>query len=224
MLTQRFFLTLALLSFILAASPACKSPQPQQAEPVAEQAVPLKEEPASPAEPQAAQAAEVAEAGEPEEAEEAQNENDGQDEDEDEFPWWLEKIGPLQGGQSTAQVEELLGKAPEVEKEEFSPATGEYTTSWRYKDKGVALTFRGETKGGAKTLSSISLFPPSTLKTSHGISIGDTRAEVEAAYAEADETYDSNEGRVVIGSIYGGLNFTIEDGRVRYIFLGSSAE
>lgn len=201
-------LTLALLSFVLAA--ACKKSEPVQAAPKVDvHAEPVKEAAPAPAEPQAAEVADAA--PEPEGA----------------FSWEREKIGPLQRGQTTEQVEKLLGKPAEAGDEEFSPATGEYSVFWRYEDKGVSATFTSEEEGGVKTLSSISLFPPSTLKTSRGIGIGSTRAEAEKAYANTNaegEADESDESQVIVGSVYGGLSFTIEDGAVKYVFSGASAE
>jgi hypothetical protein len=64
---------------------------------------------------------------------------------------------------------------------------------------------------------------PSTLATDRGIRLGSTADEARAAYAG---TLDSRAGEdsIVAGSVYGGVIFTVEGGRVVGIFVGPAAE
>lgn len=146
-----------------------------------------------------------------------------------EYPWSNERIGTLKRGQSTKDIERLLGKPSKKDDDDYSPGTGEYYAYWRYKTEGVTLMFSALEEKDPRTISKISIYPPSKLKTERGIGIGSTRAETEAAYAtvianKKGESDQSNESRVVVGSIFGGLLFYFEEGLVSEIFLGAAAE
>lgn len=147
-----------------------------------------------------------------------------------EYPWYNEKIGALETGQSTQEVEKLLGPPSQKGDDDFMPATGAYYVFWSYKKEGIGLMFSASEKKSPRTLGQISIYPPSKLKTQRGIGIGSTRAEAEVAYEkpayprEKVDSDESDDGRVIVGSIYGGLVFYIEDGLVSGIFLGASAE
>ena len=66
------------------------------------------------------------------------------------------------------------------------------------------------------------LAAPSPFKTPDGVGIGSTRAEIVAVYGRyLGHTNDVNE--VLVGSVYFGMLFTLEDERVSGIFLGAMA-
>ena len=220
------FLTILLLSFALMSVYACE-PAPEEAPQNAVK---------SDAQAEATEPAKLAKATKPETKLAAKPLPPIVLDDEGEYPWYNEKIGALKKGQTTQEVEKILGAPGQKGDEEFMPATGEYQVFWTYKDAGINLVFAASEKDAPRTLAQMSLFAPATLKTQRGIGLGSTRAEVEAAYEKptfppkqgakhsryaADE---SNDGQVVVGSAYGGLVFYIEDGRVSGIFLGASAE
>lgn len=63
------------------------------------------------------------------------------------------------------------------------------------------------------------------LATTRGIKIGSTEAEVRKAYQDVENKEESEAGKsFVAGSIYGGVIFTLEKGRVVEIFMGAAAE
>ena len=72
---------------------------------------------------------------------------------------------------------------------------------------------------------SITLAAPCTLATKRGIRIGSTEQEVKKAYKKDWNKEDStSSGRFVAGSIYGGIVFEFQNGKVSRIFLGAAAE
>ena len=95
---------------------------------------------------------------------------------------------------------------------------------------GLTLTFVAE-PGPASLmlkhwrLAAIKLTAPSALRTKKGIGIGSTFAEVEAAYeGTRDQSVIPSQKQIVVGSLYNGLVFRFEAGRVVEIFIGPAAE
>jgi hypothetical protein len=82
-----------------------------------------------------------------------------------------------------------------------------------------------ETEKGQQNIAFIKLVSPSRLATKRGIKIGSSIEEVSFAYAkEKDQEMSIPDQTFVAGSIYGGLIFTFDQGRVSEIFLGAAAE
>jgi hypothetical protein len=107
---------------------------------------------------------------------------------------------------------------------------GLYESSWIYRGMGLTLTFVAE-PGPASLmlkhwrLAAIKLTAPSALRTKKGIGIGSTFAEVEAAYeGTRDQSVIPSQKQIVVGSLYNGLVFRFEAGRVVEIFIGPAAE
>ena len=109
--------------------------------------------------------------------------------------------------------------------ENYWSADGAYHQIWRSDSCGLELGMVSEKRGGPKCIWSITLVRPSTLATSRGIRIGSTEREVRKAYKAVWNREDSQRsGCFVAGSIFGGIMFRFEDGKVREIFLGAAAE
>ncbi|MGA2938493.1 MAG: hypothetical protein ABSF52_15535 [Syntrophobacteraceae bacterium] len=98
--------------------------------------------------------------------------------------------------------------------------------TWKYPDCGIVLKMSSERKGGAKVVESIGVSAPSTLVTTGGIHIGSAEREVINAYGRyRDPEEPAKKGKqFVAGSIYDGMIFDLQDGRVVRIFLGAAAE
>ena len=80
-------------------------------------------------------------------------------------------------------------------------------------------------KGGAKSVLMITAKAPSKLVTRNGAGIGTTEAEIIKAYGTYEDKENSKRGATfVVGSIYGGVIFTFEKGKVSEIFFGAAAE
>ena len=136
-----------------------------------------------------------------------------------------EGFGELKLDLIASQVLEILG-SPETKGETMLwEADGLYHQDWYYPQQGITLNMASETSGERQTVFKITLTSPSTLKTQRGMGIGDSYTEVMQAYKDEEDRemsipYES----FIAGSIYGGLIFSFENGRVNQIFLGAAAE
>ena len=135
-----------------------------------------------------------------------------------------ERIGDLRDGLPESALKGKIDCQPTRGPEELWGADGAWHQDWVYKDCGIVLGMASGKKGGRKSIESISMSAPSTLSTKQGIKIGSTEAEVRAAYQRDWNKDESGADDFVAGSLYGGLIFKFEGGKVTSIFLGASAE
>ncbi len=137
----------------------------------------------------------------------------------------LEGFGELKIDLTEAQIFELLGN-PETKGENIVwGADGLYHQPWYYPQQGITLDLVSQTAQTSKKVASIKLSSPSTLKTQRGIGIGDSYSEVMQAYKQEEDPENALPSQqFVAGSIYGGLTFSFQNGRVNEIFLGAAAE
>ncbi len=136
-----------------------------------------------------------------------------------------EGFGKLALGQKAEMVTSILGKPESKAKDVMWEAIGEYVQEWRYPAQGLTLNMSSPKKGGAKTVWSISATKGCSLITARGLRVGSTEAEVRKAYGAVEEKESSVRGEsFVAGSIYGGVIFHFEKGRVTEIFIGAAAE
>lgn len=104
-------------------------------------------------------------------------------------------------------------------------ADGLYHQSWSYPACGLELGMSATRPKGAQTLHSITLTAPGKLRTRRNIGIGSPAAEVMKAYAKEYSADESQAGQTIVaGSIYGGIIFRIDGGKVSRIFFGAAAE
>ncbi len=114
--------------------------------------------------------------------------------------------------------------------DEMWEAFGQAVQTWSFPNAGVEFDMISDEIGGDKTVFSITVTAPSDLVTARGVGIGSTRSEVESAYSdfppdpEGYEGYFDGQDVYLVGSIYGGMIFTFENGVVSKIFFGASAE
>lgn len=136
-----------------------------------------------------------------------------------------ETLGGLKLGMTEKAVKAALGEPESRGKEEEWAATGDHVQKWVYAARGLELQMASEKKGGAKSALMITAKAPSTLVTRKGAGIGTTEAEILKAYGAYEDKENSKRGATfVVGSIYGGIIFTFEKGRVSEIFFGAAAE
>jgi len=136
-----------------------------------------------------------------------------------------ERIGTLRIGLSEREVKKTIHCALKRGPEELWGADGAYHQRWEYADCGITLDMVSEGKGASKSIESISLVRSDILSTKRGIRIGSTEQEVMKAYKSEWNREDSKQsGNFVAGSIYGGLMFHFENGKVSRMFLGAAAE
>jgi hypothetical protein len=143
----------------------------------------------------------------------------------EEFPYGKEQIGKLHIGLSAKEVRQIIPGKPTRGAEKWWGADGQYHQEWQYPDGGITLGMVAEKKGGPQSIESITITRPSTLQTQRGIRIGSTEAEVVEAYGRFQNAEDSKPGELLVaGSIFGGVMFDFQQGRVRRIFIGAAAE
>lgn len=134
------------------------------------------------------------------------------------------EIERLALGASASKVVDLLGaptdKTPVVDE----AATGDFVSTWTWVSKGVEAKMTAPSTSGPFSVGSLTIAAPSTLKTVSGIGLGASSADVEAAYGDRINAEESTPDTVVVGSIFGGMLFTIVDGKVTQIFVGAAAE
>jgi len=140
---------------------------------------------------------------------------------------WLdnEALGKIKLGRKAADLAGLIGKPDSKGKDSEWEAIGGWVQEWHFKSHGLTLHMASKSKGGAKTVLTITAEAPSKLATARGIHIGSTIAEVTKAYGKVHDKEGSEPGKTfVAGSIYGGVIFTFTGGKVSQIFIGAAAE
>jgi hypothetical protein len=137
-----------------------------------------------------------------------------------------EGLGGLHLDQPAKDVIKLLGKPEKEGKLELQEADGNYVQTWSYASKGIDLVMSaGGRKSGAKTVASITARSPCDLATHCGIKIGSPESATRKAYAAyIDRDSPPTPGVFVVASIYGGIIFNFEHGKVSRIFFGAAAE
>ena len=135
-----------------------------------------------------------------------------------------ERVGKLRLGLAAAEVKAALGAPASKGSWIDEPATGMAIQEWEYPALGVTVTMSREEPGGAVTVGRFFVEAPCRLATSRGIRIGDSAAKVRQAYKGLFSQEDSGPESLVVGSVYGGVIFTLEAGRVTRIFVGAAAE
>ena len=137
-----------------------------------------------------------------------------------------EGLGALHLDQSEREVIKLLGKPEKEGKLTRQEADATYVQQWEFPSKGLSLLMSaGPKKNGARTIAAITARAPCPFATQRGIKIGDAESAPRKAYAAvADRESPAERGAFVAGSIYGGIIFNFEHGKVSRIFIGAGAE
>ncbi|WP_038170806.1 hypothetical protein [Verrucomicrobium sp. BvORR106] len=122
-------------------------------------------------------------------------------------------------------VLKVLGKPAKKGEDVEWEAIGEHVQEWQYPAQGVTLQMASVKKGGAKKVLCVAQKAPGALATRKGLRIGSSEAEVRKAYGALEDKEASRKGEIfVAGTVYGGLVFHFEKGKVSEIFLGAMAE
>jgi len=135
-----------------------------------------------------------------------------------------ERIGGFSLGLSEKEVIDSLNCPVLYGENQLWDADGLYHQNWKYSDCGLILDMTSAEKNATKKVESITLIAPSKLKTRYGVGIGSTEKEVMEIYKDYWNKVHSSENIFVAGSIYGGVIFTFENGKVVNIFLGAATE
>jgi hypothetical protein len=140
---------------------------------------------------------------------------------------WLENeaLGKISLGRKAADLTRLIGTPESRGKESEWDAIGEWVQEWRFKSHGLVLNMSSKSKGGAKSVLTITATAPCKLTTARGIHIGSTIADVTKAYGKVQDKEESISGKTfVAGSMYSGIIFTFSNGVVSKMFIGAAAE
>ena len=136
------------------------------------------------------------------------------------------RFGKLKLGSESVEVHSLLPNCnfSKGEKTEWG-ADGLFHQNWNSPKCGVEFDMVSDTNKSEQSIASITVSRPSTLKTDKGISIGSKASRVATAYQAYVNSDESTPNQViVVGSIYGGIQFSLENDTVSSIFVGASAE
>jgi hypothetical protein len=135
-----------------------------------------------------------------------------------------ETIGPLKIGMPAKQVVKLLGEPKDQSDLVEEGATGMYVTDWEWPATSITIRMSSAKLKGPYRVTSIQTSVPNELTTSRGATIGTPASELPALYLRnVDEGTNDDPNQYLVGSVYGGLLFTLKDGRLISIFLGAMA-
>ncbi|NNE91668.1 MAG: hypothetical protein HKN23_08475 [Verrucomicrobiales bacterium] len=139
------------------------------------------------------------------------------------------KIDSTEAEVMAAAEEKELGEVFKG-KDEIWEVFGQAVQTWMFPEAGLSMDMISDEIGGPKTVLSIRAKRPFAHSTSMGIRLGDPKSKVIEAYAdfktdeeELDGFFEGQDTHLV-GSIYGGMVFTFEDGKLAEMYLGASAE
>ncbi len=136
-----------------------------------------------------------------------------------------ERIGELRINLSEQEAKKKIHCSLKLDRKSCGCRWCAYHQKWEYAGCGITLGMVSEKKGAPKSIESITLVSPGNLSTKRGIRIGSTEQEVMDAYKPYWNKEDSKSFNIfVAGSVYGGLMFNFQNGKVSRIFLGAAAE
>lgn len=136
-----------------------------------------------------------------------------------------ESLGDLHIDMPGRKVIALLGEPQEKGEQLLSEADALYHQEWRYPRQGIFLQLASVSPGDEQSITSVRAGLHSILETSKGIKVGDSFAAVSKAYSDTLNIDNSNPPFTLLaGSLYAGLLFSFEEGKVIQIFLGAAAE
>jgi len=133
-----------------------------------------------------------------------------------------ESLGALRIGSRSGEVVKAVGEPESKSQTGVSEVDAKPHQQWTYTRQGVVLDM--VTESGRQEVATITVSSPSTLKTKRGIGIGSPESSVKTAYAAEIDPSSPDAQTVVAGTVYGGLIFGLENGRVASLVLGAAAE
>jgi hypothetical protein len=136
-----------------------------------------------------------------------------------------ESLGGVSIGMTETQLTAALGKPDSKSIPLVYGSDGLDHSYWTYVKIGLVIGMaKDDAKDKEASVCYISADTSCAFATKQGVKIGDTADAVKAAYADAIDPQAGDEGTIVAGSVFGGIQFTIQDGKVTAIFIGASAE
>lgn len=133
-----------------------------------------------------------------------------------------EAVGKLKLGLNYKNAISAIGNPDYKSAATIWEADGLYHQDWKY-DSGIDLDMAGK-DSLTMEIYSLRFFAPCTLKTSRNIGVGSSMKEVKEAYKEELAENIGDEPTLIAGSIYGGIIFNFENGKLSSVFIGAAAE
>lgn len=134
-----------------------------------------------------------------------------------------QQVGPLRLGLPEKQFSSKLGKPASESKPRLEAASGLTIKERSYPKWGLKLVLSHEQAKDPWKVERFTVTAPCPWKTPQGLGIGSSDEEVRKTYAELlDSEQPSSD--LVVGSIYDGVIFSVEDHKVKSIFVGAAAE
>lgn len=134
-------------------------------------------------------------------------------------------FGEVSQGMNASMALEAFGEPSIKEPRYTNEASGDIIEQWVWKDKGIILDFLAPTMTGpVSQVASFTLLPPFDTKNHRDVGIGSTEQEVLRAYAHVMDPLSQQGDQIIVGSVYGGIFFSIQRGKVTSIFVGAGAE
>lgn len=135
----------------------------------------------------------------------------------------VQQLGRLRLGLTESELAEL-GPPRTIGKPVVEGATGLTVQRRSYPSKGLTITWSREKDADAWRVERFTAVPPNSWKTPQGIGLGSPAEKVRSTYASLLDPESSGSSQLVVGSIYGGIVFSIKKGKVSRIFVGAAAE
>ncbi|MCA9518913.1 MAG: hypothetical protein KC635_28450 [Myxococcales bacterium] len=136
-----------------------------------------------------------------------------------------EHVGWLRLGLTADDLVSRLGPPAEKGEPEEWGADGLFHAQWSWPAAGVEADMTSNTADGPQTVDGFTVSPPFDGTTARGIGVGASREAVEKAYATLGATdHEANDSLLVAGSVFGGVFFRFDSGKVVSIFVGAGAE
>ena len=135
----------------------------------------------------------------------------------------VQQLGKLRLGLKESQVSGL-GKVASSSKPVVEGATGLTVQTRTYPAQGLTITWSREKAGDPWVVDRFSAAAPNKWKTPQGIGLGSQAEQVRQTYGALLDAEACGPEQLVVGSIYGGVMFTLKQGKVIRIFVGAAAE
>lgn len=136
----------------------------------------------------------------------------------------VQKLGPLRLKLPITAAEKALGKPSTVSKPHVEEATGRTVQTRTYKKHGLEVTYARDSEYQPWQIERFQAKAPCAWRNPHGVGIGTAMDVVRQKYAPLLEKETSIGNQLVVGSVYFGVIYAFEEGKVDSIFIGAAAE
>lgn len=134
-------------------------------------------------------------------------------------------FGVIDQGVTLQAILDAFGEPDKKDARFTEEASGDVVETWYWTEKGITIDFLApDMTADVTTVRSFTLAAPYEVKGAKGVGIGSTKQEVLDVYSGVIEPRSEGEDMIIVGSIYGGIFFTLVDDKVSTIFVGAGAE